>query len=199
MAALRDFDAAMIAKLGATTAGNPPQNVTTVLGMTTPVLVLFGMVEEWFTTFTLPAINVSRMTTIPDLSRRLPGFQATAINASDSTLFDQASFSPEPTTLMYQIELATGNQEQLNLLVAHIYRCLPPTGFKSLLTIEGHMVPFRQSGSQMLTSQNDNTKSRVLRVLLTYMVDAWLAIPDSTTVGQILTVDATVEPYLPLG
>ena len=175
---LRDYDEAMVFQFGVTAvtpAGQELHYVTPVPGITAPVPVLSGLTEQWFLGRTLPAINVRRLDMVPNLTRRLPGFKAVEFSTNPATpnTWNVQASSSEPMDFLYQVELATTSQRDLNALLEYVLTKFPPSGYQSALTLYGRQIPFRQTGFHDLTLVTDNKDGRLLRVVFTYTVEGW--------------------------
>lgn len=190
MTALRDYDLALVTKLGATLGTTPPAlpgYTVAVDGMAAPVKLGFDLPEDWWEGFDLPGIAILRTGIVPTLERRLPGFvgQELSTNPSFPNTYNVQAQPSQPVELQYQIQLAAESVTHMNAMLTHVLFALPTSGYGTSLSLYGSVVPFRSMGFRNVT-QTDTKGGRFLRWVLSYAVEGWLAPLDCIRVPQIL-------------
>lgn len=192
---LRDYDAGFVAKLGGMVSGS--QMRVTVPGVTQPVPVTFALPEEWAKQWSLPGINVTRLSIVPDASRQVQSQQLRmerGLNASGQDVWSIEVERPKPVNILYQVDMAAESTAEMNALLEHMLFRMPAFGFGTSLDVQGNSIPFRASSMVNLTKDRDSEKGREFRWAYTYVVEAWLTSDQCREVRPILVVDATVHP-----
>lgn len=186
----RDYDLALMAKLGATvtTPALPalPYYAAAVPGITALVRIEGSLPEEWYVNYTLPGIAIVRIAEMGDPSRALPGFLPTVVSADPAhpDTIETATSRPQAINLLYQIHVAAESQVQYNALLEHLLFRLPKLGYGSALTVYGSLMAMRSTGHRDMT--DDNGKGgRVFRRVEMYTVEGWMASTDVTYAGWI--------------
>jgi hypothetical protein len=190
---LRDYDLAMVTKLGGVLTSG--EYLAEVAGIDDTVPVLVAIPEEWTGKAQLPAINVTRMALIPDPSRFLPGFTGMELSTNPATpdTWNIQSTPSQPINLMYGVTLAAKKQLEMNALVEHCLLKLPLQGYGSVLSVFGSFIPFRSGGFKDKTDYK-KSQDRVFVYQFTYVVEAWITPSlECEKVPQILSSDVTAE------
>lgn len=190
---IRDYDVAVVTKLGGlpTAAGSAYE--LTPAALTSPVPLVFGQADEWWLSFALPAVNITRLGIYPDPNRLQANFRPAELVGS---VWQQQAVPSVPINLVYEIELAAGTQGEMLALVEHVLLALPPLGFGTSLSVYGRMIGYRANGmvdrTDYLTKQG-----RMYRYAFTYVVEAWVGSTDTVDVPAIDALLIQVERHPP--
>lgn len=188
----KTLDTAFVTKLKAYVVTGEGYKVDVANLGTVPVQ--FDLVEEWWTDYTLPSINVRRVDLVPDPSRFLPGFVAYELSDNPDTpnTYNRQSVPSQPVTVLYTVELAADSQSAMNALLVHNMLALPAQGYGTTINAFGHSMPFRASSIRNKTSKKAK-EGRKFIWEYTYAVEAWVFSTACVKVPQILQVDLTIQ------
>jgi hypothetical protein len=100
---------------------------------------------------------------------------------------------PQPTNILYLVELAAESMTEWNALVEHLIIKAPLNGYGTSVTVNTHAVNYRVMDMMDKTAMS-TTKGRKFVYQVTYVVEGWL-IPDPApqSMKQILTVETDLE------
>ena len=187
---LRMYDAAFIAKLNAVVQGGDTKMTVAAPGIVARVPVYLGLPEEWFATYALPGISISRKDLLPDPSRALPAYRQQY--TENGYVYTQQA-APQPVNIIYLVELAAESMTEMNGLAEYCLAQLPFSGYGTVMTVDTQQVSFRgtdvRDKTQMVTK-----RGRLFLYQYTYIVEGWLVqVAAADSVKQILTVDTDLE------
>jgi hypothetical protein len=199
---LRNYDLALVEKLGAVLSDDGKKYTLAVAGLPTPVELGMGLPEDWWEKFTLPGVNVARLDMLPDPSRAQPAFRAIELSSNPATpdTYNVQKDQAQPVNLLYKVELATKTLGAMNALVEHSLLKLPLHGYGTYLSVWGATIPFRSQGIKDRTNYATR-EGRVIRYEYTYVIEGWFIpslecekVPAIGGVEFILETDIRVEP-----
>lgn len=191
----KTYDSAFVAKLGGALITGRKGFWLTVSGIASPVQLLFDEPEEWWTEYTLPGVNVRRVDLVPDPSRFLPGFRAYELSENPDTpnTYNRQVGSSIPLNILYEVELASDQQLEMNALLLYTTLKLPTAGYGTTINAFGHSMPFRANSIRNLAWNASKKDGRKFAWNYTYSVQAWLSSTECEKVPQVLQVDVLVE------
>lgn len=195
---LRDYDLAVVAKLGAAEVSAPkPYYAVTVAGVQGEVRVGVGLPEDWYLDFNLPAINIRRGAMLPAPSRALPNFRARerSTNPATPNTWNIQAVPSQPVNLLYEVELAATSQTHMNHLFTYLMATLPASGWGTYLSVEGAAVNYQGTGAKDKTDYYANDGRKFVHVFY-YTVEGWFT-PSLACekVPEILAVDISLETH----
>lgn len=193
----REYDAAFVARFHPATVtvdGKSALRVT-VPGVANPVPIGMQMPAEWYTTFGMPAISITRGLPMPAPARALPAFVGREVSGSTANTVNLQKDPPQAVNIPYSVELIAASTADANNLTQYLLtRALPLMGFGTLVTVLGRDYPFRNTSSRDYTNY-ETKEGRLYRHRFEYVVEGWLFTLDCQPTPMVLSIDMMYEAY----